>query len=60
MPIETEVVDGVTRMKLPRPLLRHRDGFGLTDPGYDLVRALDHTNYCIWCHNQGKDSCSRA
>ena len=30
-----------------------------TDEGFDLVRALDHTNYCIWCHNQGKDSCSR-
>ncbi|MGE5149663.1 MAG: pyridine nucleotide-disulfide oxidoreductase, partial [Rhodospirillaceae bacterium] len=59
VPIETEVVDGVTRLKLPRPLLRHRDGFGLTDPGYDLVRALDHTFYCIWCHNQGKDSCSK-
>jgi NADPH-dependent glutamate synthase beta subunit-like oxidoreductase/NAD(P)H-flavin reductase len=59
VPIETEVVDGVTRMMLPRPLLRHRDGFGLTDPGYDLVRALDHTFYCIWCHNQGKDSCSK-
>ncbi len=39
--------------------MRHRDGFGLTDPGYDLVRALDHTFYCIWCHNQGKDSCSK-
>ena len=59
VPIETEVVDGVTRMKLPRPLLRHREGFALTDGGFDLVRALDHTNYCIWCHNQGKDSCSR-
>jgi len=59
VPIETEVVDGVTRMKLPRPLLRHREGFALTDAGYDLVRALDHANYCIWCHNQGKDSCSR-
>ncbi|CAN5695762.1 FAD-dependent oxidoreductase [soil metagenome] len=59
VPIETEVVDGVTRMKLPRPMLRRREGFALTDEGYDLVRALDHTNYCIWCHNQGKDSCSR-
>jgi NADPH-dependent glutamate synthase beta subunit-like oxidoreductase/NAD(P)H-flavin reductase len=59
VPIETEVVDGVTRMKLPRPMLRHRDGFALTDAGYDLVRALDHTYYCIWCHNQGKDSCSK-
>ncbi|HLG48820.1 MAG TPA: FAD-dependent oxidoreductase [Reyranella sp.] len=59
VPVETEVIDGVTRMKLPRHMLRHRDGFGLTDPGYDLVRALDHTFYCIWCHNQGKDSCSK-
>ena len=59
VPIETEVVDGVTRMMLPRPLLRAREGFALTDAGYDLERALDHANYCIWCHNQGKDSCSR-
>ena len=21
--------------------------------------ALDQANYCIWCHNQGKDSCSK-
>ena len=59
VPIETEVVDGVTKMKLPRPLLRHREGFALTDPGFDLVRTLDHTHYCIFCHHQGKDSCSR-
>ena len=59
VPIDTEVVDGVTRLKLPRPMLRHREGFALTDAGWDLVRALDHTNYCIWCHNQGKDSCSK-
>jgi NADPH-dependent glutamate synthase beta subunit-like oxidoreductase/NAD(P)H-flavin reductase len=59
VPIETEVADGVTRMRLPRPMLRHREGFALTDEGFDLVRALDHANYCIWCHNQGKDSCSR-
>jgi NADPH-dependent glutamate synthase beta subunit-like oxidoreductase/NAD(P)H-flavin reductase len=25
----------------------------------DLTAALDHANYCIWCHNQGKDSCSK-
>ncbi|MBM4073674.1 MAG: pyridine nucleotide-disulfide oxidoreductase, partial [Planctomycetes bacterium] len=59
VPVETEVVDGVTRMRLPQRMLRHREGFSLTDQGFDLVRALDHANYCIWCHNQGKDSCSR-
>jgi len=25
----------------------------------DLVGALDEANYCIWCHEQGKDSCSK-
>ncbi|MGH8189153.1 MAG: pyridine nucleotide-disulfide oxidoreductase, partial [Steroidobacteraceae bacterium] len=36
----------------------HRDGFDLTDNGCDLTGALDQANYCIGCHNQGKDSCS--
>src|SRR5262245_42186075 len=38
---------------------RHRQGFALTDAGTDLVGALDEANYCIWCHEQGKDSCSK-
>ena len=39
--------------------LRRREGFAVTDPGTDLVGALDEANYCIWCHEQGKDSCSK-
>ena len=39
--------------------LRRREGFSLTDQGTDLVGALDEANYCIWCHEQGKDSCSK-
>jgi NADPH-dependent glutamate synthase beta subunit-like oxidoreductase/NAD(P)H-flavin reductase len=58
VPIETEVIDGVTMLKLPESHRRARDGFALTDAGTDLTGALDHANYCIWCHNQGKDSCS--
>ena len=38
--------------------LRRREGFRLTDAGTDLVGALDQANYCIWCHEQGRDSCS--
>jgi NADPH-dependent glutamate synthase beta subunit-like oxidoreductase/NAD(P)H-flavin reductase len=38
--------------------LRRREGFKLTDPGTDLTGALDQANYCIWCHEQGRDSCS--
>ncbi len=43
----------------PRTSGGRRDGFALTDAGTDLTGALDQANYCIWCHNQGKDSCSK-
>ena len=39
--------------------IRRRKGFKLTDQGTDLTGALDEANYCIWCHEQGKDSCSK-
>ncbi|MBX7147275.1 MAG: FAD-dependent oxidoreductase [Alphaproteobacteria bacterium] len=59
VPVETIVRDGVTMMRLPEEHWRARQDFNLTDPGYDLPQALDQMNYCIWCHNQGKDSCSK-
>src|SRR2546423_2761500 len=49
---------GLAEHRLLEPL-RHREGFALTDAGTDLVGALDEANYCIWCHEQGKDSCSK-
>ena len=59
IPVETVVEQGVTMLRLGHERSRARDGFALTDAGMDLTAALDHANYCIWCHNQGKDSCSR-
>ncbi|HZT88739.1 MAG TPA: FAD-dependent oxidoreductase [Stellaceae bacterium] len=59
VPVETIERDGVTMLRLPEDHRRARDGFVLTDPGTDLAGALDQANYCIWCHNQGKDSCSK-
>ena len=59
VPITTIVEQGVTMLHLPDHHQRHREGFGLTDQGTDLTGALDQANYCIWCHNQGKDSCSK-
>ena len=59
VPVETETVHGVAMLRLPEHDRRYREGFALTDAGTDLVGALDQANYCIWCHNQGKDSCSR-
>jgi NADPH-dependent glutamate synthase beta subunit-like oxidoreductase/NAD(P)H-flavin reductase len=51
--------DGITSYHIDPDHLRRRNGFKLTDPGMDLVGALDHANYCIWCHTQGKDSCAK-
>jgi len=59
VPVHTEASNGVTRHTLGDDHRRRREGFALTDPGTDLVGALDETNYCIWCHEQGKDSCSK-
>ena len=58
VPVETIERDGVTMLRLPEHHHRPRDGFALTDPGMTTQQALDQVNYCIWCHTQGKDSCS--
>lgn len=58
-----------TLMRLPKKLdfenlvhkcdtVRTRENFNLTDDGGTLTRALDQANYCIFCHERGKDSCS--
>ncbi|MBM3347232.1 MAG: pyridine nucleotide-disulfide oxidoreductase, partial [Betaproteobacteria bacterium] len=50
---------GVRSFTIRPEYIRRRNGFALTDGGTDLVGALDQANYCIWCHKQGKDSCSK-
>jgi NADPH-dependent glutamate synthase beta subunit-like oxidoreductase/NAD(P)H-flavin reductase len=60
VPVETDVVaSGLPTLTYPESKWRVREGFGLTDAGLDTVGALDHANYCIWCHKQAKDSCSK-
>jgi NADPH-dependent glutamate synthase beta subunit-like oxidoreductase/NAD(P)H-flavin reductase len=59
VPVHTVEHNGVTMLCLPEHDWRHRDGFALTDTGMSDQQALDQMNYCIWCHAQGKDSCSR-
>ncbi len=50
--------EGVTTFTIKPEHIRRRNGFALTDEGTDLKGALAEANYCIWCHTQGKDSCS--
>jgi len=59
VPVQTETIEARAIHRLGEDHRRRREGFALTDPGTDLVGALDETHYCIWCHEQGKDSCSK-
>jgi len=51
--------DGYDTFTIEPEHVRRREGFALTDPGIGLRAALDQANYCIICHEQGKDSCSK-
>ncbi|MBI3935351.1 MAG: hypothetical protein HY323_00090 [Betaproteobacteria bacterium] len=53
VPAVSETSDGYIVHRLDDAHLRRREGFKLTDPGTDLVGALDQAHYCIWCHEQG-------
>ena len=59
--VNTESLEqyGVDFLHLPQKDQKIRDGFALTDNGCDLIGALDQTNYCVICHERGKDSCSK-
>jgi NADPH-dependent glutamate synthase beta subunit-like oxidoreductase/NAD(P)H-flavin reductase len=57
VPVHTDASAGYAVHTLHH--LRRREGFALTDPGTDLAGALSEAHYCIWCHEQGKDSCSK-
>ncbi len=57
VPVQTDTSPGYSVHTLHH--IRRREGFALTDPGTHLAGALDEANYCIWCHEQAKDSCSK-
>ena len=56
---ESVSLQGARAFRVDTSRLRRREGFALTDTGTNLVGALNQANYCIWCHTQGKDSCSK-
>ncbi len=59
VPVEGVDQAGVPALALSAEHQRERRGFNLTDPGCDRAGGLDHVAYCILCHHQGKDSCSK-
>jgi NADPH-dependent glutamate synthase beta subunit-like oxidoreductase/NAD(P)H-flavin reductase len=55
--VETERVDENTVVG-PSDEYRRRDGFKLTDARMTSREITDEANYCIYCHERKKDSCS--
>ncbi|HUI16743.1 MAG TPA: FAD-dependent oxidoreductase, partial [Alphaproteobacteria bacterium] len=59
VPVVTEKRQGYDAMRVDLDHAPRREGLDLSDRGADLTLGLDDANYCIWCHHQDKDSCSK-
>lgn len=57
IPFSQKEVDGVEALYSNE--VKRRYGFDLTSEKVSLDKALDNAHYCIFCHNQNKDSCSK-
>jgi NADPH-dependent glutamate synthase beta subunit-like oxidoreductase/NAD(P)H-flavin reductase len=57
--LERHDADLPERMRGLAGNLRRRDGFGLTDRRASEREVLDEVNYCLYCHERDKDSCSK-
>ncbi|MGA9118915.1 MAG: FAD-dependent oxidoreductase, partial [Bacteroidota bacterium] len=55
----TENAGGGEALVGPEEHYRRRDGFDLTDERFDRRRAESEVDYCIFCHQREKDSCSK-
>ncbi|MCX7121233.1 MAG: pyridine nucleotide-disulfide oxidoreductase [Gammaproteobacteria bacterium] len=51
--------DEFGRFEAPRNKQRERDGFQLTDPRMKLREVLDEIHYCVYCHKNDGDFCSK-
>lgn len=56
VPVEN---DTYGRFEAPLDKQRERDGFALTDARMSLPEVLDEIHYCIYCHKNSGDFCSK-
>ncbi len=56
--VETLSGDQYEYLQGPRSNLKRRDGFNLTDNGYDDHQTLCEVDYCIYCHQTNTDYCA--
>lgn len=51
--------DPYQRLEGPKALMRKRDGFQLTDERMDAPEVLSEIHYCVYCHKNEGDFCSK-
>ncbi|OGT33910.1 MAG: pyridine nucleotide-disulfide oxidoreductase [Gammaproteobacteria bacterium RIFCSPHIGHO2_02_FULL_39_13] len=59
VPIEPVENDPYARFEGPKETRRERDGFTLTDARMSLAEVLDEIHYCVYCHKNEGDFCSK-
>ncbi|AHC39119.1 FAD-dependent oxidoreductase [Ehrlichia muris] len=58
VPTTTKIINNNTTV-MTSERLKRRYGFNLTHKEPTLYQALNNCHYCIFCHKQNKDSCSK-
>jgi len=56
VPVENDIYG---RFEGPKASQRERDGFKLTDERMSLRQVLDEIHYCVYCHKNEGDFCSK-
>ncbi len=51
--------DPIGRLEGPQEHFRQRDGFALTDERMNQREVLDEIHYCVYCHKNDGDFCSK-
>ena len=51
--------DSQKLIRLPDEKLKFRNGFKLTDNRMNKREVLNEVDYCMYCHDRNKDSCSK-
>ncbi len=59
VPLSKNTNGPVERLEARAETLRRRDGFSLTDSRMSMREVMDQVNYCVYCHNQDGDFCSK-
>lgn len=59
VPLEHRTTDELQYLETSQAKLRQRDGFDLTDQRMSPREIMDQINYCVYCHKQDGDFCSK-